>query len=114
MDAREKLERLESWAAEGKHIPYAWMARAYGTLGAMNGTPGDMDNAFRWLNEGLREGRGDFSMVTIRTVDMLDLSWEEPRYWEVINGMNFPGLPPDHPYFERELELRPPKHGTDP
>jgi len=45
-------------------------------------------------------------MITLRMEDMLRVFGEEPRYWDIIDEMNFPPLPIDHPYYDVEQRMR--------
>jgi len=104
--ARSILDDLEEKAEQGDHIPYLWIAWSYGYLD-------DMDNAFRWLNEGLENGRGDWSMLETRSVPSLEILGEDPRYWEIIEAMEFPPLPIEHPFYEMEQDMRYGKDGSN-
>jgi serine/threonine protein kinase/tetratricopeptide (TPR) repeat protein len=98
-EARGILRELEAQAEQGKHIPYALIAWSYGLLG-------DFEAARRWLRKGLREGRGDWSMLTLRCFPALGVFGRLPWFWEIIDEMNLPPLQMDHPSFALEQALR--------
>lgn len=98
-EARKTMATLEARAAEGSYLPCGWMAQGYGYIG-------DKEKAIEWLKRGVEQGRGDFSMLTIRIASMLQLFSGLPAYWEILDAMRFPPLPMDHPYFEVEQRMR--------
>ena len=97
--AQQIMTALETRASEGEYLPRGWMAKGYGYQG-------NMQKALQWLQKGVEQSRGDFSMLTIRTADMLKLFSDQPAYWEVIRKMDFPPLPQDHPFYEVEQRIR--------
>ncbi len=98
-EARKILRELEAQAEQGLHIPYAKIALSYGMLG-------DFESARRWLRQGLLEGHGDWSMLGLRTAEKLEIFGKLAWYWEIIDGMNFPPLQMDSPFFALEQAMR--------
>ena len=66
---------------------------------------GEVDRALSSLERGF-EQKGSSSMLHLRHPQMLDMFGNEPRYWSVVNKMNFPALPVSHPYHKKEQEMR--------
>jgi hypothetical protein len=54
----------------------------------------------------LIEGRGDFSMLTLRTAGALEMFGKLAWYWEIVDAMKFTPLQMDHPYFALEQAMR--------
>ena len=98
-EARRILAGLEAQAEKGLHIPYAQIACSYGMLG-------DFDAARRWLRKGLSEGHGDWSMLTLRSAEKLEMFGKLTWYWEIVDAMKFPPLQMDNPYFALEQAMR--------
>jgi serine/threonine protein kinase/tetratricopeptide (TPR) repeat protein len=98
-EARRILRELEAQAAQGMHIPFGRIAWSYGMLG-------DFDAARRWMRQGLLEGRGDLSMLWLRTAGHLEIFGKLTWYWEIVDAMKFPPLQMDHPYFALEQAMR--------
>ena len=98
-EARKILRALEAQAEQGIHIPYAQIALSYGMLG-------DFESARRWLRQGLLEGHGDWSMLSLRSAEKLEMFGKLAWYWEIIDEMKFPPLQMDHPYFALEQAMR--------
>jgi TolB-like protein/predicted Zn-dependent protease len=98
-EARKLIRELETQAEQGRHIPFAHIAAAYGALG-------ELENARRWLRKGLVEGRGSWSMLELRTAFRLDMFGKFPWYWEIIDAMNFPPRQMDSPFFALEQAMR--------
>jgi len=38
--------------------------------------------------------------------DQLTLMGDQPRYWDLVDRMKFPALPIQHPFYEKEQEMR--------
>ena len=98
-EARRSLGELEAQAEKGMHIPYAWIASRYGMLG-------DFEAARRWMRTGLLEGHGDWSMLSLRAADQMEVFGKLAWYWEIVDGMKFPPLLPANPYFALEQAMR--------
>jgi TolB-like protein/Tfp pilus assembly protein PilF len=103
-EARIILADLEDQKRNGIHVPYAFFALPYGMLG-------DFESAFRHLRDGVEHGRGDMSILSLRTVPMLELFSEKPDYWTLVDQLDFPPLPSEHPYYETEQRMRYGKDG---
>ncbi len=98
-EARRILRELEAQATQGMHIPFARIAWSYGMLG-------DFDAARRWLRQGLLEGRGDLSMLWLRTAGHVEVFGKLAWYWEIVDAMKFPPLQMDNPYYALEQQMR--------
>ena len=98
-EARKILRELEAQAEKGMHIPYAQIAWSYGMLG-------DFESARRWLRQGLLEGHGDWTMLGLRTAHILEMFGKLAWYWEIVDGLKFPPLQMDNPYFALEQAMR--------
>jgi serine/threonine protein kinase/tetratricopeptide (TPR) repeat protein len=98
-EARKILAQLEADAEKGMHIPYARIAWSYGMVG-------DFEAARRWLGKGLLEGHGDWTMLELRSATMLEMFGKLAWYWDIVDGMEFPPLQMDNPYFALEQAMR--------
>ncbi|HSG01627.1 MAG TPA: serine/threonine-protein kinase [Vicinamibacterales bacterium] len=98
-EARKILAGLEADAEQGMHIPYGRIAWGYGMVG-------DVEAARRWLRKGLLEGHGDWSMLELRSAEMLEMFGKLAWYWEIVETMKFPPLQMDNPYFALEQAIR--------
>jgi serine/threonine-protein kinase len=67
---------------------------------------GDFEAARRLLRRGLLEVRGDWSMAWLRAAENLEVFGKLPWYWEIVDGMKFPPLQMDNPYFALEQAMR--------
>ena len=67
---------------------------------------GDFEAARRWLRRGLLEGHGDWSMLSLRAAESLEIFGKFARYWEIVDAMKFPPLQMDNPYFALEQAMR--------
>ena len=97
--AREVLDEL---AAIDGYFDSAGVAYAYVGIG-------DIDAAFHWLEKGFYER--DWGMLELRTMPYskiyLDLpNWirfrKDPRYWDLIERINFPPFPTEHPGYAED------------
>jgi tetratricopeptide (TPR) repeat protein len=87
-----KKKREEIYFDEG------WLAEAAYALGLK-------EEAFELL-ETAAAGKGRWSMLALRGAFTIGLMGDEPRYWELVDQLNFPPLPYSHLYYEKEQQMR--------
>ena len=95
--ARPILHNMEE-LAETLYVPEIHMAEAYAYLG-------EWDTAFAWLERGYAEGAGE-QFTDLRRYQLLTLMGDQPRYWDLVDRMKFPALPIEHPFHEKEQQMR--------
>ena len=98
---REKAEdiRNELIGRSGRvYVPAFSVALVHASLG-------DWDSFFESIQTALDE-RDPMLVFNFRTLSVLDLCADQPRYWEVVDRLALPGLPIEHPYHEKELQMR--------
>jgi tetratricopeptide (TPR) repeat protein len=95
--ARSILKRMEEQAQTVYVSPY-YFAQVYARLG-------EWDDAFDWLNSGYKQG-AVMQYLGLRSHRNLVLMGDQPRYWEIVDLMKFPALPIEHPFHEKERQMR--------
>ncbi|MHC4539723.1 MAG: protein kinase domain-containing protein, partial [Planctomycetota bacterium] len=104
--ARSILKRLEEQAQTIYVAPHLF-AQIYAWLG-------EWDDAFNWLDSGYEQG-AVMGYLGLRSHRYLTLMGDQPRYWDIVDRMKFPALPIEHPFHEKEQQMRfgkTPAHGT--
>ena len=75
-------------------------------MAAIHASLGDMNSAFRLLDQGVTNKESwDFAQW-MRSVGFLSLFAEQPRYWDLIDQMKLPALPIEHPFHVKEQQMR--------
>jgi tetratricopeptide (TPR) repeat protein len=95
--ARSILKRLEERAQKIYVAPHLF-AQVYAWLGEWN-------DAFHWLRLGYEQG-AVMGYLGLRSHRNLVLMGDQPRYWEIVDLMKFPALPIEHPFHEKEQQMR--------
>ena len=102
-DARDLLKTLEMSDA---YVDIAGAAYVYVTLG-------DIDRAFERLDRAYDERT--WKLILVRTIPYWEIyrdrpEWiafrTDPRYFDLIERMNYPPLPPEHPGYEDQVDYR--------
>jgi len=96
-EAREVLSELEE-LAKRVYVDEARMALIESSLGSA-------DRAFELLDIAVNK-KGRWGILTLRQPLWIELMGEDPRYWAVVDRLNFPALPVYHPYYEKEQVMR--------
>jgi serine/threonine protein kinase/Flp pilus assembly protein TadD len=81
------------------YVPGICLAQVHAYLG-------DWDSAFDALQTAFDEQEGGDFIFSIRIPLVLKVFADQPRYWELIDRLKLPGLPVEHPYHEKELQMR--------
>jgi len=97
-EARAIVDRVQALIKAGTYVPSLALAGVYYRLG-------DKDKTFELIREGLAQEEG-LGLLWLHSMLWMDLAGKDPRYWELIDQMNFPALPPEHPYYAMEQKLR--------
>jgi len=95
--ARSILKRMEEQAQTVYVSPYCF-AQVYAWLG-------EWDDAFHWLGLGCEQG-AVMEYLELRSHRNLVLMGDQPRYWDIVDRMKFPALPIEHPFHEKEQQMR--------
>jgi tetratricopeptide (TPR) repeat protein len=82
-----------------RYVPSIFLAGVHAALG-------DFENALQTLETAVDNREGGILSFRIRRPDTLKLFQDQPRYWALIDRMKLPGLPPGHPGYQREMEMR--------
>ena len=91
------LQEMET-KAETTYVSSYYLAEVHAHLG-------NWDAAFQWLEKGF-ERKDGFDYVELRQHERLELWGDQPRYWDLVEKMKFPALPIQHPFYEKEQEMR--------
>lgn len=97
-EARLLMDEIRSKRDAGLYIQEAWFAPVYFHLG-------EMEQALSSIEDGF-EQKGNWAMVELRYHKNLKMFSNEPRYWAVVEKMNFPALPISHSFHDKEQEMR--------
>jgi tetratricopeptide (TPR) repeat protein len=95
--AQSMLKTMKGHAQRIYVSPYLF-AQVYAWLG-------EWDDAFHWLGLGYKQG-AVMEYLSLRSHRNLVLMGDQPRYWEIVDRMKFPALPIEHPFHEKEQQMR--------
>ena len=94
----ESILREMETLAETRYVSSYFIAEVHAQLGRW-------DDAFRWLTEGYERKEGS-DYMNLREHRMLTLMSDQARYWDLVEKMEFPALPFEHEFYEKEQEMR--------
>ena len=89
---------LREQMTNGIHYDEGWLAETAIVLGKE-------DEALELLRKAA-DGKGRWSMITLRKASNIKRMGHLPGYWEVVDQLKFPELPIGHPYRAMEQEMR--------
>ncbi len=95
--ARSMLNTMKEQAKKNSVSPY-FIAQVHAWLG-------EWDDAFHWLTLGYEQG-AVMEYLALRSHRNLVLMGDQPRYWDIVDRMKFPALPIEHPFHEKEQQMR--------
>lgn len=98
-EARAELDSIEKLARETEINPDA------GLVATVEAFLGNMDGAFERLAEVEALGAGWF-LTHAYDPRMFKIFGSDPRYWQMIDRLEFPPLPHYHEYYEVDQEQR--------
>jgi serine/threonine protein kinase/tetratricopeptide (TPR) repeat protein len=98
-EARRLLDQVEERRAAGWFVPLIFSARAEAELNR----PGA---ALRLLEAAHQNKEGWSLMYSLRSPRFIGLMADTKGFWKLISDMGYPALPFDHPYYEKEQEMR--------
>ncbi len=97
-DAAAAMREIERVLAESEAFPTAKLGLGYIALGAI-------DDAVMALETGFDE-KGSWSMLELRSAVLLNALGDDPRYWSLVDSMQFPELPVYHRHHQQEQRMR--------
>ena len=103
LDDRNETDKLLSEIhrrqREGEFVPGVWEARVHAELG-------DHDKAVELLTQCFENREGNAFLYHMRKTDLMRMLADHPGYWELVDRMKYPQLPVDHPFHDKELQMR--------
>ncbi|MDA7510639.1 protein kinase [Verrucomicrobia bacterium] len=93
------LTELTQQKAGGQFVPAVWVAR-------VEAQRGKLDLAIQHLERGFGQREGNSFLSNLRKTDLMTLLSDHAGYWNLIQKMNYPALPIDHPFFAMEQSMR--------
>ena len=93
------LAELTQQEAGGQFVPAVWVAR-------VEAQRGNLDLAIKHLERGFEQREGNSFLYNLRKVDLMAMLSDHPGYWDLIQRMNYPALPINHPFFAKEQSIR--------
>ena len=103
LDNRQETDQLLSEMHErqrdGEFVPAVWEARVRAELG-------ENDKAVELLVRCFENREGNAFLYSMRKIDLVRMLEDHPGYWDLVDRMNYPQFPLDHPFYEKERMMR--------
>lgn len=99
LETDKLLTEIHQRESAGEFVPGIWEARVHAELG-------DLDKAVELLVRCFENREGNAFLYSMRKMDLLNMLADHPGYWNLVNRMNYPQFPIDHPFHEKELKMR--------
>ncbi|MGB0581123.1 MAG: hypothetical protein ACPGVU_15610, partial [Limisphaerales bacterium] len=93
------LDELATQEKSGIFVPSTWVARVHLTKG-------DLDLAVSLLTSAYEKREGNSFLYHLRKMDVVRALADHRGYWDLIERMDYPRFPIDHPFHDKEKVMR--------
>ena len=93
------MDELKEQEQSGVFVPSIWVARVHLTRG-------DLDQTVALLEGAHERKEGNSLLYNLRKMDVVRALADHQGYWDLIEKMNYPRFPIDHPFHKKEKEMR--------